>query len=175
MKTTNRVVALLERLRVRNEQDQEHGAQTMQSAEPLVEIATLAPGVSRPLSPMLQARFEFCAAWTNAHLSFDWLSLSAISTASGDPRIKELVDLRIENSDDDLLSRVPPENCALFAINPDCLDEVYLAWEEGQEEPTVWEYFGADEHSFHDICRYLEFALGERDTDDNLRDAGEKA
>ena len=169
------VTKLLDKLRVRNEQDPEHGPQELQIPEPLVEIATLAPGVTRPLSPMLRARFEFCATWTNAHLSFNWLSLEAIRTALNDPYIKELVDERIENSyDDDLLTRIAPENCALFAVNPDYPDEVYLAWEDGKDEPSVWEYFGADEHSFHDISRYIEFALGDRDTDDNLRESWDK-
>lgn len=167
----NRIHDLLRRVRALNDSNPDHGEQRVQAPEPGSDrIATLRPGVSRPLSPMLAARFRFAGAWGNARLSQNWLSLSEIERALNDDRIKRSIELRTENSyGDDPPGGVAPEDCAIFGHNPFELDETYLVWKEGQEEPIVWEYFDADDSVFSNLERYLEYIVGDRAEDDKER------
>lgn len=167
----DRIPGLMRRIRAMNESNPDHGEQRIEAPEPGPDrIATLRPGVSRPLSPMLAARFRFAGAWSNARLSQNWLSLSEIARALNDERIKRSIDLRIENSyGDDPPGGVASEDCAIFGHNPFELDETYLVWKEGQEEPIVWEYFGADDSVFSNLERYLEYIVGDRSEDDKER------
>lgn len=133
-------------------------------------IMTLNPGIFRPLSPMLKARFEFCHAWKDAYLSQDWLGLQEIRNWPNNQNIVRRLELRQENWDFVPPASVPPENCAIYAVNPYELDETYLVWTDDAEEPQIWEFFGADYKMFTNLDRYLEFILGDRSSDDSIRE-----
>ncbi len=73
-----------------------------------------------------------------------------------------------ENDESMPPASVQPADCAVFAYNPYELDETYLVWEEGVEEPAVWRYFGADYDYFHNFNHYLEYIVGDRRVDDSV-------
>lgn len=164
-----RTTELLRRMKQQNDEDPDHGDQELLAPEPLTSIATLAPGITRPLSPMLRARFKFCSSWRNAYLDQDWLSLEEIGVALANPSIKYSIDLRVENWDSMPPESVKPEDCAIFGFNRYELEETYLVWEVGRDEPILWDYFGADYKMFNDLNRYLEYIVGERRVDDSGR------
>ena len=164
-----RTTELLRRLKQQNDEDPDHGDQELLPADLEIPISTLAPGVTRQLSPMLRARFAFCSTWKNANLDQNWLSLEATRHALDNPEIKELVDLRIENWDWAPPASVNPEDCAIFSYNPYAVEETYLVWESEQEEPIVWRFFSAEYYKFADLNRFLEYLIGERMVDDSGR------
>lgn len=171
MPNETRVALLLERLKARNEEDKERGPQTIEPAEsPADTIQTLSGEHQRPLSPMLMDRFRFCGTWNNAHLSQDWLSLSQINDWRANAKLVEWVDLSIENS----FGPEPPggvdsKDCAIFGYNPHEPEETYLVWHHDEVEPKVWSFFQGDYSVFSNFERYLEFILGERESDDSGR------
>jgi hypothetical protein len=165
----DRIATLLNRMRETSQSDPDHGVQIIHPPiHKSGRIATLKPGLSRELSPMLKARFEYASDWENARLSKNWLSLSQIARPREISILAEWIDLRAENCyGDDPPGCVEPGNCAVFAFNPFEPEETYLIWREGEVEPKVWEYFGADSYVFDNLERYLEYIVGDRDADDS--------
>lgn len=134
------------------------------------KILTLSDGVYKPLSKMLQERFDFCGEWKNAYLSQDWLSLSSINNWQNSKKILEWIELRKENSyPGDLLEDHPPENIAIFSINPYEPEEIYLFWGKDEEEPQIWHYFGADFYTFNNLERFLLYVNGIIGDEDTVR------
>ena len=162
------VLVLLQRMRERNDADpnrEEH--ECFPPDKPATRIATLDPQITRPLSPMVQARFDFAGAWKDARLSRNWLSLAQIAHAKDDPQIAESIAIRRENSyGDEPPGGVAADRCAIFAHNPYELDETYLVWTDDNEEPVVWEYFGGDVSYFANLESYLSYIVGNKETDD---------
>ncbi|TRX74771.1 hypothetical protein [Pseudomonas mangiferae] len=127
-------------------------------------------GQYRELSPYLKERFEFCSSWVNARLSQNWLSLEEIDDYESDGTLKEWIEIRKENSfGDEPPGKIAPENCAIFSYNPYEPEETYLVWQDGKKEPLIWEYFGGDFLKFNDFKSYLEFIVGDKESDDSGR------
>lgn len=166
---SNATRGLLERLRLRNEADPDHGSQELQLADlESAELKTLS-GKSRLLSPMLVERFRFCSRWNNANLDQDWLSISDIAGISDDATAQEWIKLRIQNWDHCPPANVSQDDVALFGFNPYEPEETYVVWRNGRIEPEVWRFFGADFKVFNDFNRFLEYLLGDRFVDDSGR------
>ena len=136
-------------------------------ARQLNYIATLAPDRLRPLSPMLQARFDYCGTWHDADLNQNWLSQTAIANYRNNPILSKWIELRSENWNWAPPGSVAPENCAVFGYSAHELEETYLVWEDGVEEPAIWRYSSAQYHRFDNLDRYLEYILGDRLDDDS--------
>ena len=168
--TDTKTTELLERMKLFNSQNQDLGEQKIVSVEPLKQISTLAPNVFRPLSPMLNARFNYCSSWINAYHEQSWLSLNEIASATESQTIKQSLDLRMENWSWLPPGSVSPEDCAIFAHNPYDFDETYLVWTSSSEEPTIWCYLDADYKMFNNLNRYIEYIIGDRDIDDAIRE-----
>lgn len=162
------VLALLRRMKALNDADpsrEEHDV--LPPDKPATHITTLDGQTIRPLSPMLQARFDFAGAWRDARLSQNWLSLAEIGAANNDPQIAESIAIRTENSyGEEPPGGVAPDSCAIFAHNPHELDETYLVWHGDSEEPVIWEYFGGDVSYFVHLESYLSHIVGDTDVDD---------
>lgn len=162
------VLALSRRMKDLNDADssrEEH--RVLPPETPATHIATLDGRLTRPLSSMLQARFDFAGAWKDARLSQNWLSLAEIKGAKDDPQIAESIAIRTENNyGDEPPGGVAAECCAIFAHNPYELDETYLVWHGDNEEPVVWEYFGGDVSYFVNLESYLSYIVGDKDVDD---------
>jgi hypothetical protein len=165
-----RTKELLVRMKERNDADPDHGEQCILDPEAASDIQTLQPDVSRPLSPMLRARFEFCSSWSNADLDQYWLSLSEIGDCQSNPVLAEWMRLRAENSyGSDPPGCVEPSHCSIFAYNPFEPDETYLVWKDDEQEPMVWRYFGADYKMFLNLNAYLQYIVGDSSHDDSGR------
>jgi hypothetical protein len=160
---------LLERLRLRNEGDADHGDQELLPADPASDELKTLSGKSRRLSPMLKERFEFCGRWNNANLDQDWLSTSDIDDIGNDATAQEWIALRIENWDHCPPANVSKDDVAIFGFNPYEPEETYVVWREGHIEPEIWRFFGADYKVFSDLTRFLEYLLGDRPVDDSGR------
>ncbi|WP_369944415.1 hypothetical protein [Xanthomonas medicagonis] len=166
---SNATRGLLERLRLRNEADADHGDQELQPANlESLELMTLS-GKIRQLSPMLMERFKFCGRWNNANLDQDWLSVSDAANIGGDATAQEWIALRIENWDHCPPANVSKDDVALFGFNPYEPEETYVVWRTGQAEPEVWRFFGADYKNFRNLNRFLEYLVGDRTVDDSGR------
>lgn len=162
----SKIHALLDRLWAMNEKD---GIEQSieKNAATYGDITTLDPSFHQPLSPMLSERFSYGGEWKNAALGQTWLNLTQIKSALSDQRVVERINLRKEN-----WPRVPPEstnscNTAIFGCDFEEYEETYLVWVEGQIEPQVWRYFGAEANKFVDFQRFLEFQVGDRLEDDS--------
>lgn len=166
-----RVAELLKKIQERNEKDPDHGEQILYPCgdhEHLIQM--LDDKYARPLSPMLRARFAFVARWVNAHLDQDWLGLEDIKNFKSDSVLMEWVDLRIENWEKFPPASVPKSRVAIFGYNPYEPEETYLVWpEEGDSEPEVWRYFGADYKLFNNLESFLAYVAGEKRHDDSGR------
>jgi hypothetical protein len=171
MKSQDRIFHLLEQLKALNAASPGRGTQEIASPDTNIgPIATLEEGFLRKLSPMLEARFRFCGAWTNAHLSQDWLSLEQIRNWRQNRKLVEWVNLSKENSyDSEPPGGVEPKNCAIFGYNPHEPEETYLVWDDNEIEPKVWSFFQGDYGMFDSLQNYLEFIVGERSSDDSGR------
>jgi hypothetical protein len=165
----NATRALLDRLRMRNEADPDHGHQELQPADVAShELKTLS-GQNRRLSPMLIERFRFCGRWTNANLDQDWLGISDIDNIGNNATAQEWIALRTENWDHCPPANVSKDDVALFGFNPYEPEETYVVWRAGRVEPEVWRFFGADYKFFQDLNRFLEYLVGDRSADDSGR------
>lgn len=166
----NKTKELLDRVRARNDNDPDREPQELKPvSSSLTTIKTFAGDFRRPLSPMLKARFGYCGTWINAELSQNWLDLDEIENFRNDPTLTEWIGLRIENNETMPPASVRPADCAVCAYNPYELDETYLVWQEGVEEPGVWRYFGGDYNYFSNFNHYLEYIVGDRPVDDTGR------
>lgn len=166
---TNATRDLLERLRLRNEADPDHGDQELQPANlESLELMTLS-GKSRRLSPMLMERFKFCGRWSNANLDQDWLSICDAANIDGDVTAQEWIALRTENWDHCPPANVSKNDVAMFGFNPYEPEETYLVWRGEQSEPEVWRFSGLDYKIFDNLNRFLEYLLGDRTADDSGR------
>lgn len=163
---SNATRSLLERLRLRNDADPDHGNQSLLPAEPSSDALKTLSGKSRRLSPMLKARFEFCDRWNNANLDQDWLGISDIDNIDNDATAQQWIALRIENWDHVPPANVSKNDVALFGFNPYEPEETYVVWRKGKVEPELWRFFGADYKYFEDLNRFLEYLLGDRLVDD---------
>lgn len=166
---SDRIKVLLKKLEAMN--SEEYGDEQVISPPEKISgrIATLEPGVFKPISPMLRSRFEYAPRWVNARLSQTWLSLSDIENARKNPEIVKSINLRIENWDFVPPGSTPLKECAIFGHNSYESDETYLVWEGEEEEPSIWEFFQADYYYFKNFKNYLEYIAGDREVDDSGR------
>jgi len=134
------------------------------------QIRTLNYDFFRPISPMLMDRFKFCGAWKNAYLGQDWLSIQEINKWKDNKILCEWLRLRQENSHQgEPLAEYPMENTAIFSINNDYPDEIYLIWDEGCTEPKIWHYFESDFYTFNNFERFLLYINGMIEDEDTVR------
>ena len=133
-------------------------------------IRTLDDNFYRPLSPMLKERFQFCSSWENSYLSQNWLSLSEIENWEKNNKIVQWVELRCENSyQGEPLEDFPRKNIAIFSYNPCEPEEIYLIWDDYNEEPRIWHYFGSDFYTFNSLERFFLFINGKIGDEDTIR------
>lgn len=164
-----RILDLLKRMQAMREQDPEQGGSTPAPPDGRDDrIRTLEPGVYRPLSPMLRARFAFAASWEDAFLTQSLLSLSEIEQFETNPELLELIGLRRENWSDLPPESVAPRDCAVFGYCPYGVDETYLVWSGDAVEPAVWTYSSSTVHHFKNLENFLGYIVDDRDSDDGI-------
>lgn len=166
-----RIFYLLNKIKEKNKADPDHGEQTLYPSTARTQsIQTLDDNITRPLSTMLKARFEYVSLWVNAHLDQNWLGPDEIKNSKNDPVLMQWLNLRLENWE-----HLPPattdKSCvAIFGYNPYEPEETYLVWANNEkEEPEVWRYFGADYKFFKNIESFFAYVAGEKKQDDSGR------
>lgn len=135
------------------------------------QIATLEPGVSRPMSPMWRERFQFCGKWENDLFGYTWLDfnesykwlVSDKSFGGLESTLKERVELFIENNCSFPPATVPRNSCAMFAFTPYELNECFMVWLEEKEEPVIFAYYDGDWSVYANLNGYLEYMSGDRE------------
>jgi hypothetical protein len=142
----------------------------LSAPEPLgPEIPTLAPGVRRPCSPMLKARFETCGRWITATHGH-WLSAGDLRTlwseaeTAADPFLAAVQDSLIagmENWPNEASSLFRPNRLTLFAASDYTYEKVYLLWLDFEDEPEVWAYDANGESRYRDLETYLKAYLAD--------------
>jgi hypothetical protein len=108
---------------------------------------------------MLEARFRFAGSWTNATLSFTWLSLAEMESVWTDNQFKRQLALRKDHWPTSVVNQYALDKLALFGIDIDQKDEIYLVFSDA-EEPQVVSYFGAQEKRYDDLQTYVSRYLG---------------
>ncbi|MET3664274.1 hypothetical protein [Caulobacter sp. 1776] len=128
------------------------------------EIPTLAPGVRRPCSPMLKARFEHCGRWITATHGH-WLSLTDLEAlwseaeTAADPFLQAVKDAQIAGQEDwpnEASGLFRPERLTLFAGSDYTYEKIYLLWLDFEDEPEVWAYDANGESRYRDLAVYLQ-------------------
>lgn len=135
------------------------------------QIATLEPGVSRPMSPMWRERFQFCGKWENDPFGYTWLDFNESDKWLNsdeyfdeiESTLKERIELFIENYDGFPPTSVPRDSCAIFAAATYSLGECYLIYLEDRIEPVIFTYSGGDWGIYANLNGYLEYMSGDRE------------
>lgn len=166
-----RILYLLDKIKTANENDPEHGEQALyKSSKSHEKIQTLDDNITRSITPMLEARFNYSALWINAYLDQNWLGLDDIKNYKNDAVLMEWIRLRLENWDHLPPATVKKSCVAIFGYNPYEPEETYLVWPEDLDgEPAVWRYYGADYKFFKNLDSFLTYVAGEKRQDDSGR------
>lgn len=131
--------------------------QILEPSSPIVQgIPTLAMGVYKTPSEMLEYRFRFAGSWKDAIFGVHFLNLQEMEGAWTDPFLQQLVENRKEYWEDSPLKTSQLYNVSLFGVNRDNPDEVYLMW-EGGAEPWVLAYISNLEERFDNLADFILF------------------
>jgi hypothetical protein len=160
MSTFMNVEAALQQLRVRNDSDPLF-AQMRQRLDPPATcdegIPTLATGVYKRTTPMLEARFRFAGTWNNAFPGMKWLSCADMKRAWKSRSVRKQINLRREHWPSAKVTNLPDERLSLFGLDANELMEVYLLWPKdgGAKEPAILWYTSGEEKSFPNFLKYI--------------------
>lgn len=160
------VTALLPLLKQENDRENAKRslAQRVHPAEKAVARIPTLDGKTRPMSPMLRARFAFAGRWENAVLGQTWLSTTEMGRALTTRDYKQEIALRRENWISSPVAKLSLDRLALFAADVDDQDATYLVWEAAREsdaEPKVIQFVGGSESTYKDLAAYLKSHVGE--------------
>ncbi|WP_342415991.1 hypothetical protein NST83_24480 [Paenibacillus sp. FSL R10-2782] len=134
----------------------------IQSIGPVVPVTcmpTLAPGKTRPLSPMLEARYRYAGYWQDMgeHMLLPDDVLRISSTERFRSWISDMRNYWVESAPyrfgDDRLSllSVANEEEGHFSM---------LVWKEHGEEPEVWTYASQHEYRFSHLLHWFKWLNG---------------
>jgi hypothetical protein len=126
-------------------------------------IPTLSPGVHRPVSPMLRARFDLWGRWTTASHGH-WLSAADMEApwldaeALADPLLDGIRESRAAGAEgwpNEASTLFRPERLSLFAGSDYTYEKIYLLWLDHEDEPELWIYDANGESRYRDLSAYL--------------------
>lgn len=120
---------------------------------------TFANGKTRPWTPMLKARFEYCGAISLGPER--WLAISEITEWLVNNEVLAVHQALRENWPDSVPARFQDDSISLFGVVPDVPDSlVYLAWPGGNTEPIVAQYSSFQDNEFRTLDEFLEWQIG---------------
>jgi hypothetical protein len=158
-----KTLKLLSQLKTRNEASDYGGllAQAVATSEPVRKgVPTLERGVYGELTPMLEARFKYAGAWTNAALSHTWLGIRQMEEARTDKAILNQIMVRKKNWPGSAPEKFPKSRLSLFGIDREEYEETYLVWEDDlTKEPAVYVYPGHEERIFPHLDDYIKYLI----------------
>jgi len=125
--------------------------------EKVTDLATFTTSTRQPLSPMLEARFEFCGTWKEGGTI--WLGAREIELKTHSrPVLKTHRSLR-KHWDGSASMIYRDDQLSLFGISEDLPENItYLVW-IGQSEPEIWSYHGMESYKHHDFAAYLQWLI----------------
>jgi hypothetical protein len=141
------------------EEARPYAIQSIGPSVAVTDMPTLAPGKTRPLSPLLAARYRFAGKWEDIgeHL----LVPDDVLRIAGTDRFRNWIsDMRnhwVESAPyrfgDDRLSllSVANEQEGHFSM---------LVWKEPDEEPEVWTYATQHEYRFRNLLHWFKWLNG---------------
>lgn len=157
------VTELLHRLEKMYEDENYDGAmiQKVHPAEPFdIGIPTMAKGVYRKPTPMIEARFKYAGTWESAGLGHTWLDVKDMKKEMDSRAVTRQVELRKADWKNSAPAMFPPERLSLFGLEREERQETYLVWGEREgEEPQIWAYGEFDEHKFKNLAVFLKKLL----------------
>ena len=115
-------------------------------------------GSSRPLSPMLAARYSFAG-----RLQFGqdiWITPVDVESLLRDREVMASHEALRNHWENSAPMQYGDEALSIFAYTdgvPE--DRTYLAWPRHADEPEVWDYSGYQERQFSTLVDYLEWEL----------------
>jgi hypothetical protein len=123
-------------------------------------LPTFDPKVTRPISPMLLARFRFAGAIYDS--GEKWLDVKDMRKAVTNAKVLKHFNSRKEYWENSAPSRFATSQLSLFAIEPGAEEnQTYLVWpSEKTIEPEIHRYVDHSEHIFKDLNAFLKWASG---------------
>ena len=125
-------------------------------------IPTLKNNYFRPLSPMLQSRFEKFGGWEESTHG-DWMDVIEMEifweSHITDERLSGIVtnvNSSINNWQNDAGSIFNDKRISVFAGSRYTYERIYLVWFDCIEEPELWVYDTNGEARYKDLLSYLE-------------------
>ena len=126
--------------------------------ESVSELPTFDRKISRQLSPMLKARFDYAGSWRMGQEI--WLSATEMPSYLKRRAVRQC-HRALRDQWEGSAPMVFSDRClSLFGVTeyvPE--DLVYLAWREKEREPEVWVYEGMESHNFANLEEYLRWRL----------------
>lgn len=129
-------------------------------AEPdqVLVVPTFDAKLSRELTPMLKARFDYAATFRRGREV--WLSASEMASCVKQKTVQGYHHALRENWDDSAPMLFSDERLALFGITEGVPENlVYLAWVNEGDEPEVWAYADFQTQKFANLVQYLTWCL----------------
>jgi hypothetical protein len=126
--------------------------------EPVAAVPTFRLGVTRPLTPMLAARFRYAASW---HHGIEvWLGVGEMARVMRTRTVLSYHRSMREHQEGSAPMLFPDDRLSLLAFVPDEPTALeYLVWARDGEEPEVWTYSGMSSNSFQNLDQRLEAYL----------------
>lgn len=142
-----------------NEDELEVLRTVQESAEEVDNVPTLAKGIHRPVTPMLQARFAAFGRWKRATHGH-WLSASDMASLwdePADPLLHAIWEMHkvAEEWPNEASALFRPERLSLFAKSDVTNETIYLLWLDFEDEPELWVYDSNGEGRYRDLAAYL--------------------
>lgn len=127
-------------------------------ANKVTTIPTFDPNVSRQLTPMLKARFEYAGSWRMGQEI--WLSASQMASAMRKKKIQRYHLALRENWEDSAPMTYSDDRLSLFEVTEGVPEDLtYLVWKTDSGEPEVWVYEGFDSHRFKNLEDFFKWRL----------------
>jgi hypothetical protein len=126
--------------------------------ERVEHLPTFHSTVSRALTPMLRARFDYAGSWKRGRDI--WLGASEMASFMKQEPIRLYHRSLRENWARSAPMVFGDDRLTLFAITTGVPENpTYLVWGTDKVEPEVWTYAGMESCEFPDLERYLKWCL----------------
>jgi hypothetical protein len=127
-------------------------------AEPTAALPTFDRAVSRPVTPMLAARFAYAGVWRQG-LDL-WLTPARMAAQTRRRPVRALHRSLREHWEGSAPRLFPDDRLTLFGITEGVEENrVYLVWRADDREPEVWRYAGWDVAAFPNLEAFLRWQL----------------
>jgi hypothetical protein len=120
----------------------------------LTRVPTFQRGISRTLTPMLEARFEYASRIR--HGLDIWLSMRQMNIWMRKKTIQTIHRARRNSWIDSAPNLNRDSQLSLFGITLEVpQNATYLVWDDEGEEPRVWSCSGMDAEEYNNLEEYL--------------------